>query len=143
MRASLGAASRTIAGIRSANLRIALRNGTRMRRLPMSGPEIGDIISLEVENVSLALPLPGSGVADAPDGARAVVADEQRAVVHHGDRDRTSPDFAVRRDETGDEVLVFTGGFAMLDRNANHFVAGALLLVPRAVFGGKDIAAIL
>ena len=51
-------------------------------------------------------------VAHAPDGAVAVFADEEAAVLGDGDPDRATPDFALGRDEAGHEVFVFAARFA-------------------------------
>ena len=52
---------------------------------------------------------------DAPDGAVAILGDEQRAVVGDRDADRPAPDLAVVDDEAGHEILVFAGRHAVLE----------------------------
>src|SRR6185437_10080253 len=49
---------------------------------------------------------------------------------------------AVIDDKAGDEVLIFAGRDAILQANADHLVAGPFRAVPRAMLGGKRIAAI-
>src|SRR5664279_1392022 len=82
-------------------------------------------------------------MADAPDGAVAVLGDQQRAVVSHRDADRPAPDVAVVEDEAGDEILVFAGRYPLPQTNANDLVTGPLRPVPRAVQGDDGIAAIV
>ena len=82
-------------------------------------------------------------VSDVPDGAGAVVGDEQAAVFGDGDAYWAAPDLAVFGDETGEEVFVAAVGVAVVHGDANDFVAGAVGAVPGAVFGGKGVAVIL
>src|SRR5581483_8893525 len=82
-------------------------------------------------------------VGDAPDGAAAVFADEERAVLRHRDAHRPAPDRFVRDDEAGHEVLVFAGRLAVLEANPDDLVAGALAAVPGAVHGDEGIALVL
>ena len=82
-----------------------------------------------------------SRVADPPDAIAAVVGDQQRAVRRDRDADRAAPDVPVVDDEAGHEVLVFAAGVAgLVQRDANQLVADADRAVPRAVFGGEDVA---
>src|ERR1700720_2072901 len=82
-------------------------------------------------------------VADAPNGVRTVIGHEERAIRSHGDADRASPDVAVVDHEPSDKILVLAAGTAgLVHGDADHLVASADGTVPRAVFGGKDIAAI-
>ena len=67
---------------------------------------------------------------DAPDAAAGIVGEEQSAVGRDRDADRAAPDLAVRGDEAGDEVLIFTRSFSVRRVQANHFVARALGAVP-------------
>jgi hypothetical protein len=54
-----------------------------------------------------------TGVRDVPDGAGAVIGNEEKAVTADGDVDGTAPDLAIGGDEAGEEVIVFSGGFAV------------------------------
>src|SRR5579883_3303591 len=77
-------------------------------------------------------------VAHPPDRTRAVVGDEQRTVAGHGNADRAAPDGAVVEHEAGEEILILAAGArSTVARHADHFVAGARRLVPRAVLGGE------
>src|SRR5260370_37266017 len=79
-------------------------------------------------------------VTDSPDRIRAVIGDEQRTIAGHGNTDWTSPDIAVVGCEAGQEVFVFSCGFSLLNRHADHFIARALATVPVAVFVSADVA---
>src|SRR3954467_15506275 len=79
---------------------------------------------------------------DAPDGAVAVFGDEQRAIMRDGDADRPAPHLAVIDHKAGDEVLVFAGGYSVLEANADDFVTSTLGPVPGAMLGGEAIASI-
>src|SRR5262249_19672222 len=83
-----------------------------------------------------------SNVAYAPDGFVAVFADKQAAVFRDGDSDRTTPDFAVGRDEAGHEIFIFAARFAtrFVEWYAHHFVASTLHAVPRTVERSEDVA---
>ena len=43
-------------------------------------------------------------------------------------------------DESGEKILIFAGCVAVLHRQSNHFVAGALGAIPRAVLAGESVA---
>ncbi len=47
-----------------------------------------------------------------PDGVRAVVGDQQRSILGHGDAHRTAPHLAVGKHEAGEEVFIFSRGLA-------------------------------
>src|SRR2546423_2062888 len=66
-----------------------------------------------------------AAIGDAPDCAVSILADEERAVMRHGDADGAGPNRGVVDDETGHEVLVFAIRLAVLEPHAHHFVAGA------------------
>ena len=70
------------------------------------------------------------GVGNVPDGAGAIVCDEDAAVFGDGDTDRPPPDPAVSRHETGEEVFVTAIGMAVVHGDADDFVAGAIGAVP-------------
>src|SRR5580658_2035658 len=78
-----------------------------------------------------------------PNGAGAIVGDEQATVFGDGDAYGAAPDLAVFRDETGEEVFVTAVGVAVVHGDVNDFVAGAVGAVPRAVFRGESVAVIL
>ena len=61
-----------------------------------------------------------------------------------GDRDahRAAPDLAVGGNEAGQEVVVLAGGVAVVHRDDDDLVAGAVLAVPAAMLGGEGIAVI-
>ena len=65
------------------------------------------------------------------------------AVLGDGHADRPAPDVAVGGDEADEEVLVLAGRLAVLQRDADHLVAGPPGAVPRAVLGGEDVALVL
>src|SRR5215469_2760083 len=71
-------------------------------------------------------------VADSPDGAVAVFADEKASIFRDCNSHWATPDLAIARDETGHEVLVFTAWFPcrMIERYAHYLVAGAFHPVP-------------
>jgi hypothetical protein len=71
-------------------------------------------------------------VAHSPDVAVAVFAEEEAAILGDGDSNRATPDFAVGRSETGDEIFIFAPRFArgVIERDADDFVTGAFLPVP-------------
>jgi hypothetical protein len=73
-----------------------------------------------------------SAVADPPDCAVAVFADEKAAVFGDGDSDGPTSDFAIGRDKAGHEIFVLAAWFAggMIKRHAHDFVAGTLHPVP-------------
>lgn len=63
-----------------------------------------------------------------------------------GNRDAygPAPDISAGKDEASEKFLVFTGGLAgLVQRHANHFIAGADCPVPRAVLKGEDVSVIL
>ena len=53
-------------------------------------------------------------VGDVPDRTGAVVRNEHTAVLGYGDTYRASPDLAVFRDESGEEVFVASVGMAVV-----------------------------
>src|SRR5450755_3130724 len=65
-----------------------------------------------------------------PDRAVAVFGHQQRAVMCDGHADRPSPDLGVVDDKAGCEILVFPGGYSILQTNTDDFVARALGSVP-------------
>ncbi len=82
----------------------------------------------------------GAGVGYAPDGAGAVVYDDEAAVVGYGYADGAAPDLAVLGDEAGEEVVVLAGGVTVQSGNIDNFIAGAGIAVPGSVLGGEDAA---
>ena len=86
---------------------------------------------------SFAFPLAHPGellpaIAHSPDRAVPVFADEKAAVFGDSNSYRATPDFAVRCDETGHEIVVFSARFArrMIEWDAHDFVTGAFHPVP-------------
>src|SRR5258708_34303412 len=77
-----------------------------------------------------------------PDRAVAVFGEQQRAVMRDRDANGPSPHRGIIDDKAGDKILVFAGGDAVLETNADDLVAGAFRPVPRAMFGREPIAAI-
>src|SRR5262249_40062397 len=77
-----------------------------------------------------------------PHRAVCVLADEERAVMGHRYADRARPHRGVVDDKPGHEVLIFAGRHSVLQPHADHFIAGALRAVPRAVLGRKHIPAV-
>ena len=55
-----------------------------------------------------------SRVADAPDGFRAVISDQQRAILPDGDAHGAPPHVAVIHDESRHEILILSGGVTSL-----------------------------
>src|SRR5207248_5692586 len=84
-------------------------------------------------------------VGDPPDFSGAVVGDQQRAVAEHKEAGRTSPDASARLvgHPSDDEIVVAAGWMAVLEWNADDFVAGAARAVPRAVQADEGAAAIV
>ena len=62
--------------------------------------------------------------------------------MRHRHADRARPNRGVVHNEAGHEVLVFAGRHPVLQVHADHFIAGALRAVPRAVLGRKHIPAV-
>src|SRR5207248_1966277 len=77
-----------------------------------------------------------------PDGAVPVFAYEKTAVFGHGNSHRATPDFALRRDEAGHKILVFTTRFTggMIERYAYDLITSPFHPVPRTVEGGENVA---
>ena len=84
-----------------------------------------------------------AGVGNVPDALGAVVRDEERAVVASGDAYGAAPDFAVRGDEAGEEILVLASGVAVAHGNADDLVSAAVGAVPGAVLGGEGVTGVL
>src|SRR5258706_1218883 len=80
-----------------------------------------------------------------PDLSCAVVADQHRAVGEHEDANGSAPYLAARLVEhpAGEEIVVATGGPAVLHRDADDLVASAQGAVPRSVQGDEEVAAVL
>ena len=57
-----------------------------------------------------------------------------------GYSDRSSPHLGIVNYKSREEVFVLSRGTALVERNANDFVAGSRRLVPGAVFRGEDVA---
>ena len=64
-----------------------------------------------------------AGITDVPDRPGAVIGDKQRAVLSHGDADRTAPHLAIRRNEARQEVLVLARSMAVFHGNPNDLIA--------------------
>src|ERR1035441_7237681 len=77
-----------------------------------------------------------------PDGTRSVIGHEQRSVLRFRNTHRPSPDFAVGGHEPGEEVFILSGGVAVLHRQPNDLVAGALGAIPRAMFRSKSVTVV-
>src|SRR5689334_12038287 len=71
-----------------------------------------------------------SRVGYSPNYFRAVVADEQRTVIAHGNTYRTSPDMAVIYDKPGHKIFIAAQGLAVFHGNADHFISRAAAAVP-------------
>ena len=86
----------------------------------------------------LSLLAAGAGIADAPDGVRAVIRYQQRPVLSHSDTDGSSPDVPIVDHKSGHKIFVFAAGPACLVQgNAYQLVSDAYRLAPRAVLGGS------
>src|SRR5690349_5360445 len=66
---------------------------------------------------------PAVAIGDAPDGAVAVLGEDQRAVLGDSDADRPAPDIFVGDDEAGGEILILAGRLAILEFQPHHLVA--------------------
>src|SRR5260370_5160362 len=85
-------------------------------------------------------------VADAPDAAAGVVADQQAAVGGHGESDGPAPDFGWRTPadpEAGEEVFVIARGLPILERHPHDLVAGRLARIARSVELHEGLAPIV
>src|SRR4051794_38834601 len=81
-----------------------------------------------------------AGVSDAPNGLRAVVGDQQRAIGRDRDAYRAAPHVFAIYHKTGHEVFILARGFAgLMQRDADELVADARGAIPGAVFGGEDV----
>src|SRR5438046_10240944 len=80
-----------------------------------------------------------------PDGAVSVFAYEKTAVFGHGNSHRATPDFALRRDEAGHKIRVFTTRFTggMIERYAYDLISSPFHPVPRTVDGGETVTFVL
>src|SRR6266480_2680205 len=76
-------------------------------------------------------------IGDTPDRAVSVLADEKSAIVRHRHADGARPNRGVVHDEAGHKVLIFAGRNPILQAHSDHFIAGSLRAVPRAVLGRK------
>src|SRR5271167_357194 len=82
-----------------------------------------------------------SCVADSPDGLRAVIGYEQRAILGDGDAHGPSPNVAIIHDESCHEIFIFAGSVAgLMQGHANDFIAHANRAIPRAMFSSENIA---
>src|SRR5580658_8899709 len=79
-------------------------------------------------------------VRHAPDGIGAVVGNVERSFAANCYADWTAPNFAVLCYEAGEEIVVLAGCFTVWRGNENYFVASPLGAIPRAVFGGENVA---
>src|SRR6266487_2245035 len=82
-----------------------------------------------------------STVADTPNGAVSVFADEKAAVLGDGDSHRATPHLAFGCNEAGHEIFVFTARFAggMIDGYAHDLITSAFHSVPRSVEGCENV----
>src|ERR1700729_3405495 len=78
----------------------------------------------------------------APDTARAVICHVESAIVTHGYSYRSTPDMSICSDESGKEILVLAGGFAVLHGNPDNLVASAICTVPGSVLGCETVAVV-
>ena len=71
-------------------------------------------------------------VAHSPNAPVAVFTEEKAAVFGDSDSDRPTPDFAIGRNKTSDEIFIFAPRFAggVIERETDDFVTGAFLAVP-------------
>src|SRR5437879_1638899 len=83
-----------------------------------------------------------AGIRYAPDAARTIVGDIERAVVAYGYSYGPAPDLSICGYKSGEEIFVLASGFAVLHGNANSLVASAIGAVPGAVFGCESIAVV-
>jgi hypothetical protein len=63
--------------------------------------------------------------------------------MRHGDAYGAPPNGGVVHDEAGHEVLIFAARHPVLQAHADHFIAGALRTVSRAVLGCTRIPAVV
>jgi len=71
-------------------------------------------------------------VAHSPNAPVAVFTEEKAAVFGDSDSDRPTPDFAIGRNKTSDEIFIFAPRFdgGVIERDADDFVTSAFLAVP-------------
>src|SRR5260370_41936130 len=76
-----------------------------------------------------------SGVADAPNRTRSIVAHQQRPVRSCGYTDWSPPDTFIVHYKPGEKILVLAAGVAgLVEWNANHFISPARRNPPPAAF---------
>ena len=81
-------------------------------------------------------------IGDPPDRIISILANEERAVLRHGESNWTAPNISPGRNESGQKILVNTLWFTAIERDAHHLVARAFGSVPGTVEGGKGVPAI-
>jgi hypothetical protein len=81
-----------------------------------------------------------AGIDNVPNTLCAVVGYKKRAVLSNCNSDRPAPDLTVRCDESGEEIFILSGSMAVVHRDADDFVAGAVGAVPGAVLSREAVA---
>src|ERR1700685_3427853 len=90
-----------------------------------------------------ALLVIGGRVADAPDGVRTVIADQQRSVPGYSNANRPSPDVPVIEYKARQEIFVLAAGpVCLVQRYADHLISRTYRSVPWTVLGCKNVAPI-
>jgi hypothetical protein len=74
--------------------------------------------------------------------ARPIVGKEYAAVFGNRNADGTTSHLSIFRYEACEEALVASIGMAIMHRDRNHVVSGAVFAVPRAMVGGKGVAVV-
>src|SRR5205085_4440948 len=97
--------------------------------------------------LSLAYAAPSvaaTAVADAPNRAVCVFAEQQTPILRYRDSNWPAPDVAIGRHKSGYEILHLAARFSilMIEGNTHDFIAGAMRAVPGAVKRSENIAAI-
>src|SRR5277367_3782274 len=77
-----------------------------------------------------------------PNRAVGVLGNEQGPVIADSHADWAAPDLRVADREASRKVVVFSGRYAILHNHADDFISGPFRTVPRAVFCGKNVAAV-
>src|SRR6478752_3637337 len=83
---------------------------------------------------------PRTCMTDPPDGPRAIVGNQQRAIRRGSHADRPPPDIPIRRKKSSEKILVHSARLSVLERNPHHLVTRAHRPIPRTMLARENIA---